>query len=555
MTKYFSFDTEDDSHGNPFLFNFYDGCDHYTFRTVAGVAHFFSRLSGTVEIWATNLGYDLNNILQELSHAIEISYVDSRIISAKLKGSNINFKDTLNHWKMSVAEMGKRIDLPKIEVDAKNLKRLFEEDPKKIIKYCQRDCEITYRFVMEMKRKYDEMGCNLKSTIGSTSLNFFYNNFWHRPTKQEILKQNEIDFCRKGYYGGRVEIFYNRPITGNIKYVDFNSLYPAVMQGAFPCLENRFWTTRPEFGNEGMVELELEAPKSDIPYLPCRLEKRGLLFPIGNISGVYTYFEIRNALERGYRIKKIHRALEFTGTCYPFQRFVLEVYDRRLKAQRENDLLMSDTCKLLMNNLFGKFGQGNEYTKLFTLDEAKGLKNGDQILGGFVLRKTKSPYASHTNGIWACYVTAYARERLYVALQRVLDHGGLLIYCDTDSIIYESDQTIFETSNDLGSLKLEGEFEYAHFKLPKLYKLIDKKKVAKYRSKGVPRSEAGTFFETRKATFRRPYKLRESLRRNLNPKRVHKIIPNFWEITSKEIRKTYDKRKVRKDGTTSPIRL
>jgi len=555
MIQYFSFDSEDDSRGNPFLFNFYDGEDHYVFRSIDGVAYFFSQLTGTVEIWCTNLAYDFNNLIKELSHAIEISYVDSRVISAKLKGSNIHFKDTLNHWKISVSEMGKRINLPKFDVDIENIKSEFDKNPKKIIKYCQRDCEITYHFVMSMKEKYDDMGCHLKSTIGSTSLNYFYSSFWHRPKKEEIISYSEIEFCKKGYYGGRTEIFYNRPVSGNIQYFDFNSLYPSVMRGTFPALDNRRFVSKPNFENEGMAEVTVSAPEIDVPYLPCRVEKRGLLFPIGTFQGVYTYFEIRRALELNYKIKKIHQALEFIGRCQPFSRFVHETYARRMKAKAQKDDLMATAAKDIMNNLYGKFCQGNEYTKLFTLEEAKGLKNGDQIFGDFVVRKTKAPYASHTNGIWACYTTAYARDLLYSALREVVDRGGLLIYCDTDSIIFESEKPVFTPSDALGALKLEGEFSYAHFKLPKLYKLVDKKENFIYKSKGVPRLKAKDFFEDGKATFRRPYKLREALRRNLNPKRTLKLIPNYWEVTSKEVRKTYDKRRVKKDGSTEPVRL
>lgn len=564
-----SFDSEDDSRGNPFLFNFYDGVNHFTFFTIEEVAQFLSTLKGNFQIWCTNLQYDFNNLIKDLGHAIEINYSKSKVISARLRGSNIFFKCTLNHWDLSVEAMGQRIGLKKLGVDIQNLKSEFRRNPKKVIRYCQRDCEITYHFVVSMKKQYDEIGCDLKSTIGSTSLNYFYKNFWHRPKPEEILPTSQIDFCRKGFYGGRTEIFHNRPISGHIQYFDFNSLYPSIMEReVYPNLDNRRWTKRPNFENEGMVDVEVVSPDMQIPYLPCRIKKRGLLFPVGKFRGIYTYFEIRMAIELGYKIVKVHEALEFSGYCRPFQRFVETLYKRRLKAQAEGDDLMSDSCKLIMNNLFGKFGQGKEFTKLLSIDDASKLKNGDEILGDFVLRKAKSDYAFSSNGIWPCYVTAYGRDKVFRALTRVADKGGLLIYTDTDSIIFESNKRIITPSNRLGELKLVSEFEYVHFKLPKLYKVKDKEGNFLYKAKGVPNKPnspyAGEFFESGKTSFRRPYKLREALRRSfdqvedardLNPKKTYKIIPNFWDITSKEIRKKYDKRIVKKNGSTEPIRL
>ena len=176
-------------------------------------------------------------------------------------------------------------------------------------------------------------------------------------------------------------------------------------------------------------------------------------------------------------------------------------------------------------------------------------------MGDQILRHTIGPYQKHANGIWSCYTTAYARNLLYNALIKVKESGGLLIYCDTDSIIFESDKKIFKPSDQLGELKLEGEFRYGHFKLPKFYCLIPKKGALIYKTKGVPRKVAKDFFKKGKVSFRRPYKLREVLRRNMSPKRIEKLIPNYWEVTEKEVKRIYNKRKVLRDGTTKPIIL
>jgi hypothetical protein len=547
--KLWAFDTEDNSKGKVYLINFYDGETHHTFKDQKEAVQFLMKLEGKHEFWATNLQYDLINTFGDSLHYLEIGYVGSRVISASIVDTDIRFMDTLNHWKISVAEMGSRIGLEKL-----NNSGNFNNEA-----YCRRDTEITFNFVATMRKHYESIGCELKATIGSTALKLFENRYYIRRNKR-IFKKKHIEFMLKGYYGGRTEIFFNRPVEGNIQYFDFNSLYPACMLEKYPNLkENQFYFTKtPNLKHEGIVHARIKSPHNlNIPYLPVRRRDNGsLFFPLGTFTGHWTYFEIREAKKLGYEIKKIYRALEFSaGSSKPFETFVTDLYAKRLKAQSQNDTLLSDAFKLLLNNLYGKFGQGNEYTKLMPLEKNQKLNPGDTVFENFVLKKEKGDYPLHTNVIWPAYVTAYGRHRLWNAMQKVEKQNGLLIYCDTDCVIFESDKQIFNQGNKLGELKSEGVFEYAWFKLPKLYKLIEMGGKKKYRTKGVPRKNAEEFFETGKTSFQKPYKLRETLRRNLSPKRKVKLIANFWDEVEKMSYKIYDKRKVLKNGNTEPVRI
>lgn len=543
--QYWVLDTEDNSKGKVWLLNFYNGREHFTFKDPQKAFDWLINQSAPMEIWCVNLQYDLINLFRENLSCLSINFVGSRVISASIRNSRLQFRDTLNHWKISVEEMGKRIGLLKLKV----LRGNFND-----LKYCRRDCEITYRFLMKMKTHYDSIGCELKRTIGSSALKFYYDHYGDRPKKP--MNEKQLEFCLKGYYGGRTEIFFNKPITGNIRYFDINSLYPYAMLNRFPTLDSGRFKRTSNFKLEGMSDVTVRAPKIDIPYLPYRDPKSGrLLFPCGIFRGVYTHFEIREAKRLGYHVHKVHRSLEFSGTCYPFKDFVKDLYAKRMIAKQNKDALLTDTYKLLMNNLYGKFGQGNEYQKLFPYVESE-MKNGDTVYGNMVLRNEVGEYPLHTNGVWSAYTTAYGRHDLYGAFKTVVDASGLLIAGDTDSIIFESNKPIFTESENLGGLKSEGEFDYAHFKLPKLYVLRPKARSRKiYKAKGVPRKSARDFFEFGSASFRRPRKIKETLRRNLSPKRKIKLIMNYWELTSKETHQKYDKRRVLRSGHTKPLEI
>lgn len=541
-------DTEDNSKGHVHIVNFYNGDEHFTFTDKDGgdpvkeaILWLISE-PRDIQVWCVNLQYDLINLFRDSMDVLDITFVKGRIITARILDTKIYFKDTLNHWKISVEEMGNRIGLKKIKTASFNN-----------VTYCRRDTEITWKFVRTMQLHYEGIGAKLKSTIGSTALDYYYSHYGQRSKK---MKNSHIEFCMKGYYGGRTEIFFNRPIEGSIFYFDCNSLYPTAMLEKFPTLTRPKFVKRPDFSKEGMVDVELSCRGLSVPYLPLRTDKGQLIFPIGHFRGVYTYFEIREAKKLGYKIKKILKALEFSSTIYPFTEFVNDCYAKRLEAQAVNDSMLSDCYKLLMNNLYGKFGQGREYQKLVPFN-GRNKSNGDTVFQNLVLKNIDSGFPRHTNGVWACYTTAYARHILYQKLIEVEKQGGLLIYCDTDSVIFEHRTQIFKDSKLLGEMKKEGDFKYAHFKLPKLYSLVERGRLSRkiFRAKGVPRNVAEDFFNSGRASFKRPYKLKETLRRNLSPKRTVPLVANYWDLTTKEIRQKYDKRIVLKSGHTRPIEL
>lgn len=550
MKNLWAFDTEDNSKGKAFLFNFYDVTNekHHTFKSQAKALDFVCNLKKCT-LWACNLEYDIINLFRDFYGLLHYSYAGSRLISCELKDDKILFLNTFNHWPMSVKKMGERINLPKFEMEHKGESKVT----KQVVEYCRRDTEIVGRFVQTMYGTYESIGCRVKSTVASTTLDFFEKSFYPRVTHP--FQRDEIDWFHSGYYGGRTEIFFNRPVTGKIHYSDVNSLYPYCLKKyEFPELYDSYEPKTPDFKTAGISELSLYCPQSmDIPYLPNRTTGK-LLFPTGYIHGVYTHFEINEAIKLGYRVEHVDRTTQFTGVCRPFTEYVDTIYKKRLEAQESKDDLMQMSYKSLMNNLYGKFAQKNEITSLVPLSHRNMPLPGDVIFGDLVLRKTLGEYPRHANCVWSMYTTAFARHLLYRALIRVTKAGGLLLYCDTDSVVYESSKPILEDSRKLGKFKLEGLYQYAHFKLPKLYCLRGSN-VEIYKSKGVPQIAAKEYFNAGRAQYRKPIKLRESLRRNLSPKRKHKLVANYWISTDKEISGKYDKRVVLNTGHTKPIYL
>lgn len=531
----YTIDTEDGQRGDMKIFTLFDGEKHQTIvesdsqKCRQRAIEALDALPSGSKIWACNLSYDLANIYQNNWHLLDMTLINGQVKTCKLAQKNISFYDTLNHWKLGVKAMGQRIGLEKIDVDGDYIN----------VDYCRRDAEIVYQFVVSMIKRYEGLGLEIKATIGSTALSAF-RTLGHLPFKNR-LDFDSLSEMFDGYFGGRTEIFHTEPVSGNIWYHDINSLYPAVMaHNLYPNFDDALYTSKPDLKTEGLIHAEVRSPKHMfIPYLPVKTEKRGLLFPTGRFRGMWTSFELREAVKLGYDVKPISGYISH-GTCEPFKEYVDMLYQLRLKT---DDQLLKDTCKNLMNNLYGKFAQRNTVTKLVPLSQAKDVRSGARVYGRAVIYEQESDmFPKQTNVLWAAYTTAYARHKLYQKLVEVERLGGKLLYCDTDSVIYEHSKMLLENTNKLGELKLEAKADYAHFLRPKLYCFGEG-----YKAKGVRNAQAKEFFLTGKTSFRKPTKIREALRRGMQV--------NEWLVTPREIRSEYTKRIILPVGITRPVHM
>lgn len=519
---FWAFDTEDDSNGHVHWINFYDGKRHVPFKSMQEAIPWILEQEG--DFWACNLEYDLINLFGPfLDQLCVLTYGGFGLLKAHVHGRPVKFYNTVRHWAMSVEEMGERLGYPKLPFEPTNLK------------YCQRDCEVTWKFIYEMFKRYHELGMEkIGSTLPSTALKFFLAKY----CKAEYRKHPDHElweFLAESRYGGRCEVFQTRPVTGKIYEYDINSSYPAAMQKeAFPDLDTlRVNPSRLRLEKEGVARVVVTAPHMQFPILPHKhKELNKLIFPIGTFDGTWTYPELRLAIEYGYTIDKLLFCAEYDAMESPFSEYINYLYTERMKV-KDSDPLLAYTMKIAMNSTFGKFSEKGGITIV-----SKGKKH---TMGGV---------PKHSNMVWSTYILAYGRINLYRYMMQAAEKGELL-YVDTDSVFIRANEKPFEGSKDLGSLGFKGEYTYAHFKLPKLYRVDDS-----YKAKGVPLDKRHKddmqhlkreFFYDGIAEFMKPFRFMEA--------RKLKEMPNVWRSVSKQCHATYDKRVAMKDGRTWPIQV
>jgi hypothetical protein len=386
----------------------------------------------------------------------------------------ITFIDSVSHLSTSLKNIGKIINIKKMLIPSWLGQKSRNEREKDYLKrYNINDSRVEYEFMNWLQKEYNKLGCELRVTISSTSLDLFRRKYLKTPILQS--SEDVIKTIFKSYKGGRVETF-KRGLFYKIKSYDVNSLYPYIMKtGVFPYGKgyHKEKIDRDDINFEGVGKFKVLCPETKIPFLGIKTDK--LYFPKGTIEGYYTFIEIRYALTLGYQILEFGDGIIFNNKFNPFKKFVDELYNFRIERQKigcSTQLIP----KILLNSLYGKFAfkyfnkeiliGGDELEKWIEKDVTIIPYPGNKIFRVITGDNVKIPLyvLPHISS----YVTAQARIHMYKKfLQIGFKH---IYYSDTDCIF--TDKTL-KTSSDLGAIKLEHDFKECILVRPKIYGGID----------------------------------------------------------------------------------
>lgn len=489
------------------------------------------------KITATNLCFDMTSLIYEtdLFKSMYPILRGSEMVYCKIPTStrsyttakgekrtytdrSLKFIDTFSFLKTSVEKMGKILGIPKLPKPDFLGERPKTDKEKKILEeYNLRDSYITYRFIQFLQRTFNDMGAKLKVTIASTSMDLYKRKYLTGEMMQP--SRDIMEYLFNGYYGGRCEAFVRGGVSPDVhlRGYDVNSLFPTCMLGHYPDPNKVSFIKRPSKHiideNEGVACVTIESPKHLIPYLPFRTKDK-LLFPTGKLrKSYYTFFEIREALKRGYKLLAVHDAVCYPDTIRPFKKFVEDLYAKRLEFQHDGDE-REYAVKLLLNSLYGKFGQQIREKEVIVHESKMTynhlIRSGAVRVGEFfIYKKFQNKLPKFINPIFSIYTTAYARHRLYELFERTGFDD--VYYSDTDSIFIPKR---LPTGEELGEVKdIWGREVEGVIIKPKMYRLDSTVKC-----KGLGRMTPLEFEEllsTKKRKMERFSKFKESNRRGL----------------------------------------
>jgi hypothetical protein len=413
---------------------------------------------------------------------------------------NIRFVSTSNYYVMSLERLGKTFGIKKLNQDNEtkfDFGRIEEYPIETVIEYCERDVDIIIN-AMEALFYACENGertgfGSFKNTLPAMSFNAY--RTWFMPNNEIYCHDNNevIKLEREAYYGGRVEVWKRGHAREKVFGVDINSMYPFVMRNhTYPA---KLFSHRKRESVDGLDSLLKQGfgviakvtIKTNENAYPLRYKGK-LIFPVGTFHTTISTPEIRYALDRGH-ILTVHEVAVYTMAPI-FRTFVDRFYAFREKAKQEKDRVWDLLYKLVLNSLYGKFGQlkrewqevGECNKEVVETEEVIDVSSGQPVrlrfrkFGGKIyLEEIIEDVAYNSSIAIASHVTAYARMLLwnYIQTAGVENH----YYNDTDSLYVNA--TGLENlrkagalhDTQLGKLALEKTPESAAFYGPKHYQL------------------------------------------------------------------------------------
>lgn len=565
------FDTEDYD-GKTVAYSFYDGKEHFYTKSFQKALGYVYNYPGPVVFVCHNLQYDIANFFKATHYKLvsEMTFA-SRLIKVTLQNVSprrLYFMDSVSYFQGSLESLGKLIGMEKDE----------DGNPFNVV-YAKQDAKIVYTFMDMIQKRLNQDGINLQLTLGSMAMSDYRTNF---------LKKKQITYnsstCLDAYYGGRVELFYKGTFEEKVVVADIKSSYPDVMRRHEYPDTATIEVSRLATHEFGIGRFRIRVPKDCfIPPLPYHSPEGRLFFPTGEIEGVWTYHEVRYAVSKGCEILSEEDGEGTRYGCRPFVEFIEHNYQARLdviamqkKKKAEGKPSPFEDFenlyyKLKMNNLYGKFSQHKDKT-MMTRDKktSRELEKMGEYVEGMVgpfyryrVKRLKAPATA--NYLWGTYITSYARISLMEKLYAVHDAGGILLYCDTDSVMFAGAQAIkaLDVGNNLGQMSIEY-FDMAHFEMAKGYVLATQIGPKQYQAvklacKGVHQEHGLAYLGGEKVTYEQPVKLKAGLiaqYAKVNAKKgdafMREHSENTWRMIEKTQRTIYFKRKGN-DGVTYPI--
>lgn len=466
---------------------FYDG---ETFRHFGKLEGFFQFLKNNysvpTKIFAHYGGqYDFLFLLR---HAYSKGYKVGTIIprgsgilcvDIRIGARTFNFYDSSALLAFSLRRLTENfnVETKKGEIDYESIDKITPE----LLEYLKSDCIGLWQVLDRFYKTEIIAEAGPAVTIASQALRVMQT---YLKTPLHSLSDEVDGFVRKGYFGGRTEIF--RPVFQGIgcqrlRCYDVNSLYPTQMhREEFP---NQFrkWTNRMADSALGYYEATVTVPRDT--YLPIlgTIHNKKLIFPVGTFRGIWSSLELRYAEEKGGKIIRIHRGAEFKNGGRVFKEFVESIYAIREKTDKQS--VDNQVAKLILNSSYGKLAIRRKKENILSVEHEDDFYDFEPWREikcektTIMLVKQETQLKCFSNVAMGAWVTAAGRIHMHRLMEPIQDS---IYYMDTDSI-FTSKRLL--SAAGLGALKREYTVKKACFLLPKTY-LVEGKDEKKIVMKG-----------------------------------------------------------------------
>jgi hypothetical protein len=437
-------------------------------------------------IYAHNMGFDAR-ALNSIEHLTQNGWVLKKMILKSppfllqfhKDACTIELVDSMNYFAMSLSKLGESLQCEKGRMPE------FNAPDSDWFPYCKQDVVVLQRAIATFidLLETEELG-GLKLSLASTAMSIYRHKFMAFPIAVHC-NDSALKLERLSYFGGRVEPFVLGKFTEMYHLLDVNSMYPFVMMvNSYPInlIESindadikTILRNRTKYSFVAHVDIS-----TDRPLYPRQHEGK-LIYPIGHFETVLSSPELLNALENDHVLAVKHLLVYENAPI--FEPYCKALYTLRMRFREVHNDAFSLICKLLLNSLYGKFGQlGVEWEQK---NDGVDLQNGYykeydgdakimreyRCLAGLLEERIQRGESYDSCPAIASHVTSFARTEL--ARLMAIAGPGNYIYCDTDSLIVNDDGLLnlepHIDNKQLGKLKYEGSSAQVTIRGPKDY--------------------------------------------------------------------------------------
>jgi hypothetical protein len=468
----------------PFLWGMYDGERYRTFPDAASLMRYLLTL-GPIIVYAHNGGkFDYTYLFEFLEPYTEILIISGRL--AKFIVGEIEFRDSWSILPVALKHLGKGgIEFWKLEATVRDTHMA------EIERYNRQDCVALWEAVVAFTSSY-----GTKLTLAGAALDYWSKKFGHDKPRSDALFYKSI---QPYYSGGRVQCFHKGMIHGEFHVVDINSAYPFAMTHKHP-ISVAYSNYTPKKSEPIIMQSLYRIEAISKGGLPFKDEDGALTFPEDDDAREYevTGWELQAAIDtKTLTYWKPLGRRDFLKEI-EFNDYVGHFFAEKDAGKKAGDILRTQFSKLMLNSLYGKFGACPDNYSSYGLVPCSDIVTCIQDptvrlgrnqgpwdwagnLGEMALMQGKDPSTGENNPVDSQYynvataasITGFVRAYLWRHICKVRAAGGVVLYCDTDSIVYrlEGDPSKhpFALTDKLGDWSHEGLFNYGAIAGKKLY--------------------------------------------------------------------------------------
>lgn len=383
------------------------------------------------------------------------------------KRGTFRFIDSLNYYRVGLAELGEAVGLSKGAMPD------FDEPDNVWIPYCRRDAEIV---AVAMQRLMAEWR---KQDLGNwqpTAAALAYSSYRHKFMPQPIVTHDRLDvkkFERAAFVGGESHNWFRGDYPHRVHQVDVRGMYPSIMRNELMPVQLSDYVTGPN--SKHLLER-----RPDYVYaasvtvgdcvgdVPLKIDRR-VTYPHGVVDCHLCGPELDRVLAAG-RILRVHAAARYTAAKL-FTGWVDYWTEKRAEARQTGNGTADGLAKLMLNSLFGKFGQLPQNWVLWPARHPEvrfGLWAAPSPVSGRLVKwraiggnseyrnETQERQDSHT--VLPAIVTAHGRELMRSIVATLPRHSALLQQVDslvvTDDGLESLKNSVYWGNGEPGKMRL-----------------------------------------------------------------------------------------------------